>query len=167
MEKRRRGPGVIREIELANGNFISLEKVKNVKEGFPSRVVVSDAGGNTLGCWHIDTENIILMKEVFIAATDLAKEQDNNLILKLVHQMKGCTRATLESLYFSTHGCLCETPAELHLAIDELVDKDELCRVEWRIPGVPSPGKETVFSLLLPKESDIQVPDWDVYFGTR
>jgi hypothetical protein len=152
---------ILKEVELANGNFISLERVKPSKSNTFTRVVVTDAGGNALGCWEgLDVDVINFLKVVFTSAND--DKKDDELILSLVNKTQGCTLRTLETLYFGTKGCRLDTPAELYLAVDKLVEQNKLCRVEWVVAN-----STTVFSLLLPPNSDIQVLDWDIYFGTR
>jgi len=150
---------ILKEVELANGNFISLERVKPSKSNTFTRVVVTDAGGNALGSWDfIDVDFANLLKVVFTSAND--DKKDDELILALVNKTQGCTLRTLETLYFGTKGCRLDTPAELYLAVDKLVESGKLIRMEWHVPG----NKLEVFSLLLPQNSKMQVADWDIFF---
>jgi len=150
---------ILKEVQLANGNFISLERVKPSKSNTFTRVVVTDAGGNALGSWDfIDVDFANLLKVVFTSAND--DKKDDELILALVNKTQGCTLRTLETLYFGTKGCRLDTPAELYLAVDKLVESGKLIRMEWHVPG----NKLEVFSLLLPQNSKMQVADWDIFF---
>jgi hypothetical protein len=150
---------ILKEVQLANGNFISLERVKPSKSNTFTRVVVTDAGGNALRCWEgLDVDVVNFLKVVFTSAND--DKKDDELILALVNKTQGCTLRTLETLYFGTKGCRLDTPAELYLAVDKLVESGKLIRMEWHVPG----NKLEVFSLLLPQNSKMQVADWDIFF---
>lgn len=150
---------ILKEVQLTNGNFISLERVKPSKSNTYTRVVVTDAGGNSLGIWeNLDVDVTNLLKVVFTSANDDAK--DDELILALVNKAQGCTLRTLETLYFGTRDCRLDNPAELYLAVDKLVKSGKLIRMEWQVPS----KKGEVFSLLLPKNSKMQVADWDIFF---
>ena len=149
---------ILKEVQLANGNFISLERVKPSKSNTFTRVVVTDAGGNALGSWeNLEVDVTNLLKVVFTSAND--DKKDDELILALVNKTQGCTLRTLETLYFGTRNCRLDNPTELYLAVDKLVESGKLIRMEWAVPG-----NNEVFSLLLPQNSKMQVADWDILF---
>lgn len=150
---------ILKEVQLTNGNFISLERVKPSKNGVSTRVVVTDAGGNSLWIWeNLNAGTACLLSKIFASANDDVK--DDELILALVNKAQGCTLRTLETLYFGTRDCRLDNPAELYLAVDKLVKSGKLIRMEWQVPS----KKGEVFSLLLPQDSKMQVADWDIFF---
>ena len=107
---------------------------------------------------ELQVDVVNFLKVVFTSAND--DKKDDELILALVNKTQGCTLRTLETLYFGTKGCRLDTPAELYLAVDKLVESGKLIRMEWHVPG----NKLEVFSLLLPQNSKMQVADWDIFF---
>lgn len=151
----------LNEVELANGNFINVEMTKG---GY--RVVVTDAGGNILKCLDgrdgLWATNVAMLNKILDAAGAKPVKNDDELILRIVKDFAGCTMRTLESTYFGKKEHLLEKITDLYSAVDDLVDRNMLIRVEWKVQG-----SNTVYSLLLPHGSDIQVIDWDIYFGPR